>query len=165
MKPRRRFIEDIKGMPTELLAQFFCKLDPLCLPSAERWGWLPETDIAQPGFLEDGKPSRYPGDVAEKGPCLIDGHVQDFCYILPLVPYIQRFPVIPLPMADFALDIDVGHEKHGNADLTVPLASLATAAPDVEAEAPGFITPQPGLGKGREQFPDRGEQLGIGSRV
>ena len=78
---------------------------------------------------------------------------------------LQGLPVIPLSLADLAGHEDVRQEVHLDLQHTVAGAGLAPAAPDVEAEPAGSVTPALGLLGGGEQIPDVVEKPRIGGRV
>ena len=78
---------------------------------------------------------------------------------------LQGLAVVALALADLAGDVDVRQELHLDLDDPVALAGLAAAALDVEAEAPGLVAADPGLGRAGEQLPDGPEQADVGGRV
>ena len=78
---------------------------------------------------------------------------------------LQRFLVVALPLADLAGDVDIGQEVHLDLDDAVPLAVLAAAALDVEAEATRFVAAHPRLRQLGEKVADVREHAGIGGRV
>ena len=123
-----RLIQYVKRMPPELLPQFLCQLYSLGLPPAEGRRGLSEADVPKSCLLKHRKPPRYPRYIPEKGPGFIYGHFKNFGDVPALVPYIESFPVVPLPVADLALDVDIGHKEHGDPYFAVSLAGL-TATP------------------------------------
>src|SRR5580765_6882108 len=96
---------------------------------------------------------------------LLDGHRQHLIDAAPLVLDLQRFAVVALAVADVALNVDVRQEVHLHLDQAIALARLAATALDVEREAPGPVPALARLLHLREDFADRREQSGIGSRV
>ena len=82
-----------------------------------------------------------------------------------LVADLQRLPVVALALADIALDIDVRQKVHLHLDDTVAPAGLAASAFYIEAETTRRVTPGAGLVSAGKQFPDRGEEAGIGCRI
>ena len=77
----------------------------------------------------------------------------------------QGFLVVATPVAHFALHVDVGHEVHLDAALTVALAGFATASGDVEAEAAGLVSALARLGQHGKEVANGREDLGVGGRV
>jgi hypothetical protein len=78
---------------------------------------------------------------------------------------LQRLAVVALPLADFALDVDVRQEVHLDLHDPGPLARLAAPALDVEAEAPRQVAPQPRLGHRGEQLAQRRPEARVGGGV
>ena len=79
--------------------------------------------------------------------------------------HIQGFPLVAFAGADVAGDVNVGQKMHFHADNAIAFAGLAAPALDVEAEATGIVASGPGFTGGGKQFPNRGEQSGVGGRV
>src|SRR3989304_5427484 len=102
-----------------------------------RGSFRAEPDVSQPHPGEGGKLLPDRRDVLEEGKGLVDRHVENVRDRLPLVGDLERLPVVPLPPAHLARDVDVPHEVHLDLDDTVPLARLAPAALDVERIPPG----------------------------
>src|SRR5882724_3706356 len=78
---------------------------------------------------------------------------------------LERLAVVALALADIALDVDVGQKVHLDLDDAVALAGLATAAFDVEGEAPGLVAALGRFGELGEPVADRRERAGVGRRV
>ena len=70
----------------------------------------------------------------------------------------------PAPVAGVARDPDVGEEVHLDPLLARPLARLAPAAGLVEAEPPGGVAADLGLGQLGEQLADQVERAGVRGR-
>ena len=68
-------------------------------------------------------------------------------------------------MTHLARHVDVRQELHLYLGETVALASLATPALDIEAEAPGLVAACSGLRHARIDLADRTEEAGVGRRV
>ena len=77
----------------------------------------------------------------------------------------QGFLIVAAAVADFALDVNVGHEVHLDAALAIALAGLAPSAGDVEAEAACLVAALASLGQHGEQVADGREDLGIGGWI
>ena len=77
----------------------------------------------------------------------------------------QRLGVVALAAARVALDPHVGQEVHLDPLLAVPFAGLAAAAGHVEAEPPGRVAAELGLGQLGEQLADQLEHAGVRGRV
>ena len=96
---------------------------------------------------------------------LVDGHVQHIGDGLTPVLDLQRLAVVAVAVADLARDVDIGQELHLDADDAVPLAGLAAAALDVEAEAPRLVAAYFGVGQAGEEVADLGEEIRVRRRV
>ena len=70
-----------------------------------------------------------------------------------------------MPWQTLAGHVHVRQEVHFDFQQPVPVAGLATAALDVEAEAAGFVAPELGIVGGAEQGPNQVKGPGIGSRI
>ena len=70
---------------------------------------------------------------------LLDRAVEHVGDALALEAHLERLAVIALAVALLAGHVHVGKEVHLDLDLPVPAAHLATAALDVEAEAPRLV--------------------------
>src|ERR1700731_2962327 len=73
--------------------------------------------------------------------------------------------VVAASIADFADYVNVRQEIHFNPALSFALAGLATAARNVEREAPGLVTALARLRKHGVQVADLREHAGVGGRV
>ena len=96
---------------------------------------------------------------------LLDGHLQDLGDVLALVVDLERLAVVALALADLARHVHVGQEVHLDLDDPGPLARLAAAALDVEAEAARLVAAQPRLRDRGEQLAQRRPEAGVGRRV
>ena len=66
----------------------------------------------------------------------------------------ERFGVVALAAARFALDPHIGQKVHFDPPLAVPFARLASSAGHIEAEAPGRVAAELGFGKLGEERAD-----------
>jgi len=145
---------DIEGLPggdpLELTGQFH----PLGLPTGQGWGRLAQRDVTEPHInngLELTADLRLGGEEVQR---LLNLHVQDLGDVLPLVVDLEGFRIIPGPVADVAVDINIRKEVHLDLDNPVSFAGLAPPAFDVKAEpALGIATHLSLVGLGK-QFPD-----------
>ena len=96
---------------------------------------------------------------------LLHVHVEHVGDALPLEADVQGLAVEPLPLADRARDPDVGEEVHLELVRAVPLAGLAAAAGDVEAEPARLVAAGLGLGQLGVEVADLVEQLDVRGRV
>jgi len=103
--------------------------------------------------------------VSEELERLADRHLQYVGDVLALETNFERLAVVALAVTLLARHIDVGQEVHLDLDLAVALADLATAALDVEGEAPRLVAAGARLGRPREQVADLVEQADVGRRV
>ena len=85
---------------------------------------------------------------------LLHVHLEHVADALALEPDVQGLAVEPLPLADRAGHPDVGQEVHLQPVRAVPLAGLAPAARDVEAEPARLVAPGLGLGQLRVEVAD-----------
>ena len=79
--------------------------------------------------------------------------------------YGEGLLVVAAPVADFALHVDVGHEVHFDAALAVALASFASSAGDVEAEAAGLVAALARFGEHGEEVANGREDLRVGCGI
>ncbi len=165
MKPGRGLVEDVDGLsggpPGELLGELY----PLRLSAGQGGRGLADLYVAEPHIMERLELLPYGRDVLEEGQSLGDRQVKALGDVSALVPYLQRVPVIPVPPARLAGDIDIREEVHLDLDEAVPFAGFAPAALDIEAEPAGVVAPHLGLGELAEKLPYGREQSGIGRRV
>ena len=68
-------------------------------------------------------------------------------------------------MTDLAGNEDIRQEVHLDLDDAFTPAGFAAAALDIERESSGHVAPRLGLGQRGEEFPDRGEQSGVGGGI
>src|SRR5438477_106557 len=92
-------------------------------------------------------------------------HVQHVGDVPPLVAHLERLPVVALPLADLARDVDIREEVHLDLHQPVTLASLATPALDVEGEPPWLVPPHARIRRPREQRADEREHARVGGGV
>ncbi len=105
------------------------------------------------------------GNVGEHGERVFDGEVENVGDGVAVEFYGEGFLVIAAPVAHFALYVDVGHEVHFDAALTVALAGFAASSGDVEAEAARLVSALARFGKPREEIADGREDLRIGGGI
>src|SRR5438270_40153 len=165
MQARGRLVEDVERAPGVALRELERQLHALRLAARERRRRLAEPHIAQSDVdqrLQLSGDRRNRGEEARR---LAHGQLQYFVDVAALVAHLQRLAVVALAVAHVAGDVEVGQEMHLDLGDAVALAGLATAALDVEGEAPGVIPALACLGHAREQLPDGREQSRIGCRV
>ncbi len=109
--------------------------------------------LADQGHVSEDRQRVFNGEVENVG----DGVAVEFNS--------QGFLVVATPVAHLALYVDVGHEVHFDAALAVPLAGLAAASGDVEAEAAGLVSPLAGFGKHGEEVAEGREDLCVGGGI
>src|SRR5439155_10706505 len=78
---------------------------------------------------------------------------------------LERLAVEPRPLARAARHLDVGHEVELRRDRALPLALLAAAAFDVEAESPRLVAALHRERRRGEQIADRVVEADVGRRV
>ena len=165
MQARGRLVEDVERAPGVALRELERQLHALRLAARERRRRLAQPHIAQ---SDVDQRLQLPGDRRDRGEeagRLAHGQLQHFVDVASLVAHLQRLAVVALAVAHVAGDVEVGQEMHLDLGDAVALAGLATAALDVEGEAPGVIPALACLGHAREQLPDGREQSRIGCRV
>ena len=165
VEPGGRLVEDVEGLAGALLDQLARQLDPLGLAAGERGRGLAELDVVEPHVVQGLEHRRDLGDVGEVLERLLDVHVEHVADALALEPDVQGLAVEPLPLADRAGHPDVGQEVHLQAVGAVPLAGLAPASRDVEAEPARLVAPGAGLGELRVEVADQVQQLDVRGRV
>src|SRR5690606_1295362 len=112
VEARRRLIKDVDGLACAGAGELLRELDPLGLAAGERRGLLPEADVAEADGVERAELPRDPRYRFEELQRLRDRHREDFGDVLALVPDLERFGVVALPLARLALDVDVREEVH-----------------------------------------------------
>ena len=85
--------------------------------------------------------------------------------ILALITHIKNRSFVPRPPAFLAEEFDVGEKLHLYRYGSVALASLATAAGNVEGEVPGGVPPLLRFRQRGKQFADSVECLDVGNRI
>ena len=165
MQTGGRFIQNVdcpSGTPAGELRR---QLDALCLAAGQLRRRLSQLDIAEADIIErlylimDGR------HILKEGQRLLHRHIEHIVDIFPLVPDLQRLPVIALSMADLAGNIYIGQEVHLNLDDAVAAARLTAAALHVEAEPPLCESSRPCIRRSREKIPDHIEHTRIGGRI
>ena len=134
MKSRGRLVEQIEGPAGRLFHQLARQLDPLRLAAGKGRRRLAELHVAEPDVPQGPELVRDLREVREQDERLVHVHFEDVVDRMALERHAERVAVEPLPPADGAFDPDVGEEIHFELLRAVPLARLAAAAGDVEAE-------------------------------
>jgi hypothetical protein len=141
--------------------------------SLTRWASPPESVVRRLAEADVAQARRRPasacaGDhrlVLEELERLLDGMSRTSAMFLPLNWTVEGVAVVAGALADLARHVHVGQEVHLDLDGAVARAGLAAAALDVEAEAPGQVAADLGLGGLGEQLADVVEHAGVGGRV
>ena len=134
-----RFVQQVKGSAGGSLGQLRGQFNPLGLPAGKRGGRLPQMDITQahvPQGLQLGPNAR---EVPEEIQGLLYRHVQHIGDAVPAQSYLQRFPIVALPITDLTGDGNVGKElQYGGARLAPPYCRYLPggAAPAAERRSP-----------------------------
>src|SRR5690606_28492503 len=126
---------------------------------------LAEVNVPEANVGKRAEMAREPRHGLEEFERLVDRQIEDVRYRVTLVEDLERFPVVALPMADLAGDINVRQEVHLDLHQAVTLASLTSAALHVEGEPAGRVPAHAALGQVGEQLPDDCEQPGVRCRV
>ena len=133
-------------------AQEARQFQPLRLASRERRGRLAELQVIEADVEQRAEPGLDPRPVAEERESLPRRQVEDLGDVPAAVGDLQDFGAIARAPAFGASDHHVGEELHVDRLETVPLAGIAAAPFDVEAELPRVVVPQ-------LRFVGRGEGL------
>ena len=102
--------------------------------------------------------SRYIFKEAQR---FLDVHIQHVKNTLPFILHLERFPVVPLPLADFAGNIDVWQKIHLNLYDTVSGAGFTPSALYVKAEPSLAESPHLRFLSLSEEVPDMCKHTGI----
>ena len=122
----------------------------------------PGRQVTEANFRQGLQRPFHRGDVGEEFQGLGDRHVEHVSDRLAAILHLQRRLVEAFTMAGGARDGQIGQELHGDPQLPLPLAFLATAAFHVEAEAIGLVAAQLGRARGGEDFADLVVDAGVG---
>src|SRR5659263_215083 len=141
MKPCRGFIQYIKRPSRASFTEFRGKLDALRFPPGKRGCGLPQPYISQPDIKQSLKLPFYFWDVFKERKRFFNSHIQHLCNILSFVCNFKRFAIEAFSMTDFAGDIHIRKKMHFYSDDPVPAACFASSSLQVEAKAPGLVTP------------------------
>ena len=96
---------------------------------------------------------------------LVDGQLQHFVHIQPVVADIEDAALEARAFAFVADQLDVGQKLHFDGDGAVALAGFAAAAGDVEREVAGGIAALFGLAGGGKELADGVEHFDISHRI
>ena len=122
---------------------------------------MSEADVSQADVLQRLQFALDAGDAAEKFACLVDGHAQNFGDVFPLVVNFEGLTIVPLTVAHFAGNVDVGQKLHFNTQDTVPPAGLTASPFDVEGESSRFVASHFCFWHRSEKRADVGEHIGV----
>src|ERR1700694_514257 len=150
MQTGGRLVENIKSFARVALGQLGGQLYPLRLAATQRYGRLAKRDVSQAHILEHFDLAVQQRNVLKEFRSLFHGHVQYIGNGFALVTYLQRFAVVALAVAFFAMDIYVRQEIHFNGAQAASFAHFAAAAFHIEGKAPRIVAADLGFG-------DRGE--------
>ena len=160
-----RFVEDVEGAAGVAFGEFAREFDPLRFAAGEGHGVLSETDVAEAHVEQGLQFALQRRDVFEEMPGFLDVHVQYVADGFAFVGDTEGFAVVACAVADVAGDVYVRQEVHFDFDDAVALAGFASAAFDVEGEAPRRVAARAAfLGTG-EKVADGGEDAGVGGGV
>ena len=140
-----RFVQDVERATGIHPGQLGGQLDPLGLAARERRGRLAERQIAQPDFGQPGQQPDDGGKVLEELQGFFDPHVERVGDRLAAIADFQGLAVEAGPFAERTDHGQVGQEVHFDLPHPLPLAFLAAAPFDVEAEAADPIAELPGF--------------------
>src|SRR5581483_10834768 len=121
--------------------------------------------VAQPDVDQRLQLLPHLWDVLEQRQRVLDRQVENVGDRVAMELHRQRLLVVTPSVAHFTLDVDVGHEVHLDAPLSVPLAGLAASAGDVEAESSRFVAAFARLRQHGEEITDRREDLCVGGWI
>ena len=158
-------VEQVESAAGLALGKLAGQLHALRFAAGERGGALAEMYIAEADIDEGLQLLANVGHVCEDGERVFDGEVEHVGDGVALEFYGQRFLVVAAAVADFTLNIDVGHEVHFNAPLAVALAGFAASTGDVKAESAGLVAAFARLGQHGEEIADGREDLCVGGRI
>jgi len=165
MQPGRRFVENVDRLAGGALAKLLGQLHALGFTAGERGGRLTELEVIEADVVQRLQQVIDLLDVLEVLERLLHVHVEHLGDALPLEPDLQRLLAEPPPLADRARHPDVGEEIHLQLGRAVPLARLAAAPLDVEAEPARLEPPAFRVRQLRVQVADQIEQLDVRRRV
>ena len=94
------------------------------------------------------------GDILEKLNSVIDRHIKYVGDALTLKAHLQGLAIIPLAVAGFARDVDVGQEVHLDRLVAIAFAHFAASALDIERKASGLIAAHLGFGQFDKEIAD-----------
>src|SRR6516162_7675992 len=112
-------------------------------------------DIAEADVHERLKLLLELWNVSEHGESIFNCQVENVGNGVAVEFYCQSLLVVTASVADFTLHVDVGHEVHFDAALTVTLAGFTTATSNVEAEATSLVAAFARFGQHGKEIADR----------
>ena len=145
MQSRSRLVENIERAPRVSPAQLGCEFYALRLAAGELRARLTDLDIAQAHIVER---LQFPCDLRQRlkeAKRFLHRHIEHIIDVFAFVVHFQRFAIITLSAADLAGNVDIRQEVHLNLDDAVSVASLASAALDVETEASVAVAAHSGI--------------------
>ena len=122
---------------------------------------MADVDVAEADIDEGLKLLADEGNVFEDGEGVFNGEVEYVGDGVTLEFDGEGFLVVAAAVADFALDVDIGHEVHLDAALAVTLAGFAAATGDIKAEAAGLVATFACFGEHGKEVADGREDLRI----
>ena len=165
VEARRRLVEHVERLAGGPLRQLARELHPLRLAARERGRRLPEVEVVEADVAERLELPGDVGGVGEELAGLADLHGEEFGDVLPLPAHLERVLREPRAAAHLARHPDVRQEIHVEAGRAVPLAGLAAAARDVEAEAARLPAALLRVGQHCEEGADVVPHLHVGGGV
>src|SRR5579871_1946884 len=150
-----RLVQNVEDIAAPLhLAEFAGEFDPLRLSAGERGGGLPESEIAQPQFVQDRDPPGYGRNVLEERDPLLDGELQYLCDILTPAVDFEGLGIVARALTGIALDLHIGHKAQVRGDRSISGTLFAAPALDVEREPTDAIAALDGFGYTGEELAD-----------
>ena len=142
-------------------AQEAGQLEPLRFAAGERGDRLAEPQVVEADVEQRPEPRLDLGAMAKEPERLARRQVEDFGDVPAAVGDLQDFRPIAGAPALGAADHHVGQELHVDREEAIPLAGVAAAALDIEAEPAGVVVPQLGLVGRGEGLADLVERLQV----
>src|SRR5690606_1724982 len=160
---RGRLVEHVDPPPAPpgRRDQLPCDLQALRFAARERGRRLAETQIPQPDLLQLPEHLTQAVLADEELDRLVDGQVEGFANVQPLVADLARFWLVALPSAHLAGHEDVGEEDHLDLYDALTLTCLAAAALHVEGEETRLPAALPGERLRCVQLADEVERLDV----
>jgi hypothetical protein len=155
------FIEEEEGAAGAFDGELFGEFEALGFAAAEGVRGLAEAEVVEADVEQAFEAGLEFLLAAEETERFERGEVEDFGDVAAAVFHVEHFASIAATGALGATHEDVGHELHIDLQIASPLARLAPAACDVEAEVAGSVAAHLGVGLIREERADRIESLDI----